>query len=150
MPGGCAFAQAETESVGSQSAQSPSVSEPTTKTIQAAGKVVWAACAAKAGSSVGGREGSLMLGESARACAGQSSRPQQRPRYEFDMTADFMQINASSLIKMMHGFQEFRKLAGEPGFEPGLTESESVGLPLTYSPAGAAAAKRMTVAPAFI
>ena len=26
-------------------------------------------------------------------------------------------------------------LAGEPGFEPGLTESESVGLPLTYSPA---------------
>lgn len=29
------------------------------------------------------------------------------------------------------------KLAGEPGFEPGLTESESVGLPLTYSPAGA-------------
>lgn len=28
-------------------------------------------------------------------------------------------------------------LAGEPGFEPGLTESESVGLPLTYSPAGA-------------
>ena len=28
------------------------------------------------------------------------------------------------------------ELAGEPGFEPGLTESESVGLPLTYSPAG--------------
>ena len=27
-------------------------------------------------------------------------------------------------------------LAGEPGFEPGLTESESVGLPLTYSPTG--------------
>ncbi|CAN0485405.1 unnamed protein product, partial [Scytosiphon promiscuus] len=27
-----------------------------------------------------------------------------------------------------------KKLAGEPGFEPGLTESESVGLPLTYSP----------------
>ena len=27
-------------------------------------------------------------------------------------------------------------LAGEPGFEPGLTESESVGLPLTYSPIG--------------
>lgn len=27
-------------------------------------------------------------------------------------------------------------MAGEPGFEPGLTESESVGLPLTYSPAG--------------
>lgn len=27
-----------------------------------------------------------------------------------------------------------RALAGEPGFEPGLTESESVGLPLTYSP----------------
>ncbi len=27
------------------------------------------------------------------------------------------------------------KVAGEPGFEPGLTESESVGLPLTYSPA---------------
>jgi hypothetical protein len=26
------------------------------------------------------------------------------------------------------------RLAGEPGFEPGLTESESVGLPLTYSP----------------
>ncbi len=26
------------------------------------------------------------------------------------------------------------KMAGEPGFEPGLTESESVGLPLTYSP----------------
>ena len=25
-------------------------------------------------------------------------------------------------------------MAGEPGFEPGLTESESVGLPLTYSP----------------
>jgi hypothetical protein len=25
-------------------------------------------------------------------------------------------------------------VAGEPGFEPGLTESESVGLPLTYSP----------------
>ncbi|CDX61211.1 hypothetical protein MPL1032_360030 [Mesorhizobium plurifarium] len=33
-----------------------------------------------------------------------------------------------------------RNLAGEPGFEPGLTESESVGLPLTYSPAGAAGA----------
>jgi hypothetical protein len=29
------------------------------------------------------------------------------------------------------------ELAGEPGFEPGLTESESVGLPLTYSPTGA-------------
>ena len=29
-------------------------------------------------------------------------------------------------------------LAGEPGFEPGLTESESVGLPLTYSPIRAA------------
>lgn len=27
-----------------------------------------------------------------------------------------------------------KKLAGEPGFEPGLTESESAGLPLTYSP----------------
>ena len=27
-------------------------------------------------------------------------------------------------------------MAGEPGFEPGLTESESVGLPLTYSPTG--------------
>ena len=27
-----------------------------------------------------------------------------------------------------------KELAGEPGFEPGLTESESVGLPLTYSP----------------
>ena len=26
------------------------------------------------------------------------------------------------------------ELAGEPGFEPGLTESESAGLPLTYSP----------------
>ena len=25
-------------------------------------------------------------------------------------------------------------LAGEPGFEPGLAESESAGLPLTYSP----------------
>jgi hypothetical protein len=29
-------------------------------------------------------------------------------------------------------------MAGEPGFEPGLTESESVGLPLTYSPAASA------------
>ena len=29
-----------------------------------------------------------------------------------------------------------KSLAGEPGFEPGLTESESVGLPLTYSPVG--------------
>ncbi|CAN0450366.1 unnamed protein product, partial [Ectocarpus fasciculatus] len=27
-----------------------------------------------------------------------------------------------------------KELAGEPGFEPGLTESESAGLPLTYSP----------------
>ncbi|CDX44035.1 hypothetical protein MPLA_690004 [Mesorhizobium sp. ORS 3359] len=39
-----------------------------------------------------------------------------------------------------------KTLAGEPGFEPGLTESESVGLPLTYSPAGAsgiALAKRL-------
>ena len=27
-------------------------------------------------------------------------------------------------------------LAGEPGLEPGLTESESAGLPLTYSPPG--------------
>ena len=26
------------------------------------------------------------------------------------------------------------RMAGEPGFEPGLTESESAGLPLTYSP----------------
>ena len=32
------------------------------------------------------------------------------------------------------GFLE--RLAGEPGFEPGLTESESAGLPLTYSPTG--------------
>lgn len=31
-------------------------------------------------------------------------------------------------------------MAGEPGFEPGLTESESVGLPLTYSPIGNAEA----------
>jgi hypothetical protein len=30
-------------------------------------------------------------------------------------------------------YQDVR-LAGEPGFEPGLTESESAGLPLTYSP----------------
>jgi hypothetical protein len=29
-------------------------------------------------------------------------------------------------------------LAGEPGLEPRLTESESVVLPLNYSPAGAA------------
>lgn len=29
---------------------------------------------------------------------------------------------------------EVWRLAGEPGFEPGLTESESAGLPLTYSP----------------
>src|SRR5690606_19822506 len=28
----------------------------------------------------------------------------------------------------------WKRLAGEPGFEPGLTESESAGLPLTYSP----------------
>ena len=34
-------------------------------------------------------------------------------------------------------------LAGEPGFEPGLTESESVGLPLTYSPLPVAAVGRM-------
>lgn len=33
-------------------------------------------------------------------------------------------------------------LAGEPGFEPGLTESESVGLPLTYSPSGSGARRR--------
>jgi hypothetical protein len=33
-------------------------------------------------------------------------------------------------------FNDFaERLAGEPGFEPGLTESESAGLPLTYSPA---------------
>jgi hypothetical protein len=32
-------------------------------------------------------------------------------------------------------------VAGEPGFEPGLTESESVGLPLTYSPAGLGAGR---------
>src|SRR5690606_11196174 len=48
---------------------------------------------------------------------------------------------------LQHGKHAFRKvrnsadfkdsgsgLAGEPGFEPGLTESESAGLPLTYSP----------------
>lgn len=29
---------------------------------------------------------------------------------------------------------DIERLAGEPGFEPGLTESESAGLPLTYSP----------------
>ena len=34
------------------------------------------------------------------------------------------------------------KVAGEPGFEPGLTESESVGLPLTYSPTGAFGERR--------
>ena len=34
--------------------------------------------------------------------------------------------------KMLISFK--KSLAGEPGFEPGLTESESVGLPLTYSP----------------
>jgi hypothetical protein len=33
-------------------------------------------------------------------------------------------------------------LAGEPGFEPGLTESESVGLPLTYSPTAAREGRR--------
>ena len=33
-----------------------------------------------------------------------------------------------------HSLQSKQRLAGEPGFEPGLTESESVGLPLTYSP----------------
>ena len=33
--------------------------------------------------------------------------------------------------------QKTAELAGEPGFEPGLTESESAGLPLTYSPTGA-------------
>ncbi len=35
-----------------------------------------------------------------------------------------------------------RALAGEPGFEPGLTESESVGLPLTYSPTVSRASPR--------
>jgi len=34
-------------------------------------------------------------------------------------------ISLKSLLDLM---------AGEPGFEPGLTESESAGLPLTYSP----------------
>lgn len=38
-----------------------------------------------------------------------------------------------------------KDMAGEPGFEPGLTESESVGLPLTYSPAG----HRLRCLPAF-
>ena len=35
---------------------------------------------------------------------------------------------------MRLGGKCLKLLAGEPGFEPGLTESESVGLPLTYSP----------------
>ena len=35
-------------------------------------------------------------------------------------------------------YKEKGELAGEPGFEPRLTESESVVLPLNYSPAGAA------------
>ena len=39
--------------------------------------------------------------------------------------------------KRNHLFLFEKLLAGEPGFEPGLTESESVGLPLTYSPASA-------------
>lgn len=38
------------------------------------------------------------------------------------------------------------ELAGEPGFEPGLTESESVGLPLTYSPRSGSDAIRFGVA----
>jgi hypothetical protein len=48
--------------------------------------------------------------------------------------------------KMRNGLYWVEWLAGEPGFEPGLTESESVGLPLTYSPAGCAssiAARRL-------
>ena len=36
--------------------------------------------------------------------------------------------------KTVSDFKSLKWLAGEPGFEPGLTESESVGLPLTYSP----------------
>jgi hypothetical protein len=40
------------------------------------------------------------------------------------------------------GFQRIeRDLAGEPGLEPRLTESESVVLPLNYSPADAAGAR---------
>ncbi len=37
----------------------------------------------------------------------------------------------------------WKKLAGEPGFEPGLTESESAGLPLTYSPVTACGGGRV-------
>lgn len=39
------------------------------------------------------------------------------------------ETGSNDAISMTYG-----KLAGEPGFEPGLTESESAGLPLTYSP----------------
>ncbi len=44
----------------------------------------------------------------------------------------------AKLRKKMVSVKAWKFLAGEPGFEPGLTESESVGLPLTYSPAGGA------------
>lgn len=53
-------------------------------------------------------------------------------------TALHRAINLSKLLILLK-----KVLAGEPGFEPGLTESESVGLPLTYSPAGS----RISVVP---
>ena len=37
-------------------------------------------------------------------------------------------------VRNLYLVNQYVRLAGEPGFEPGLTESESVGLPLTYSP----------------
>ena len=36
--------------------------------------------------------------------------------------------------EIQHSTMTGKRVAGEPGFEPGLTESESAGLPLTYSP----------------
>ena len=36
--------------------------------------------------------------------------------------------------ELQHSAMTVKRVAGEPGFEPGLTESESAGLPLTYSP----------------
>ena len=39
-----------------------------------------------------------------------------------------------SLLTWSPSANSLKLLAGEPGFEPGLTESESVVLPLNYSP----------------
>ena len=62
------------------------------------------------------------------------------PRFRAKTQSLFVQEGHMPLISRRYFMRKKSNInsldlvAGEPGFEPGLTESESAGLPLTYSP----------------